>query len=178
MAEYLSDHFNPTAAQSLLADPRLIPPQAVDGGYLRYKRANCTPTLPFAGGVTSADTDEMRMFTMQSSDRIHWIAMSADINSDGEYRVEIYESGVDHDGKKLTTLLFGEVNTISDRSQFEMFTNGSLTDEQRGLPLWELLGLARDPHKDWDIVIACVPLVGTTTADKFLLEVLYTGFTL
>lgn len=171
MVNWLSDHYNETPAQNLPQIPHIVPPQAVDKGYLRYKRAE----VDLSASSISAG-DQIRMFTLKSGDRINEMILSTDASWVFVANLGLYLVGDEHDGALLSADLFAsaiDFNGIgSGLIQQEVLTESNLEDEARATPLWSMLGQStRNPREDWDVTFT---QTSGTTGARALLEVYYT----
>lgn len=147
MVDFLSDHF--VADLAFVEDGKSRPdyriPQAVNDAYLRYKRG-------FAS-ITFGATDTVRLLSIRSSDRLHWMAISAVSGLSIGIDLGIWSQGALHDGPVIDADLFMSAVTITSAARVEALTEaGNVTDEQRGTPLWEMLGLSTDSKISYDIV--------------------------
>ena len=80
----------------------------------------------------------------------------------GTYSLGLYLSGVDHDGAAASSAIFESAQSVtSGLVRAEAFKGASLTDLDRGKPIWELLGLTEDNGAVFDIC------VGTPTGWAF-----------
>jgi hypothetical protein len=166
MVDFLSDHF--VAPLAFVEDggarPAYRVPQAINGGYLRYKRGYVD-----LAGFFSADT--VRLLTLRSSDRLHWMGLSTGFLS-MSIDLGIWDVGSLHDGPVVDADLFMSNVNIQARSQIEALTEaGTVTDEQRGSQLWEMLGLSSDPKISYDIV---ADRTVSTGIGAMLLEAMFT----
>jgi len=122
----------------------------------------------------SSDGDTLRVATFKSSDRF-WKVNSyiGATGTSASIDVGFFKSGVDHDGPVVEVDTFADAYDISGATSGDILTVavggfGSvvITDQDRGKPLWEMVGLSADPVEEWDLVITLNnngtgPLVGS-----------------
>ena len=161
--DFLSDHYAEPLAFIETGSPRpgYKVPQEINGAYVHYRRA-------YANIAAVGGGDVVRMMQVRSSDRIHDVLLSASVGS-VLYDIGIWHVGGRHNGPAVGALLFADGISFGDRQ--EAFTQNSLVDEERGRPLWELLGLTSDPQLDYDLVLQRSFGTGQSTT---MLEMFYT----
>jgi hypothetical protein len=181
MATWFSDHYtvtgvNQTALPALRGDA--IPDTRRKHGRLHISRG-------YAEILDSAAADVVRMMTIRSDAHLHWICLFSDggFSASNSADVGIYLSGDDHDGALVDVDLFDAAvdvtAAISTWDAAEIFTDGVLTGEHRGLPMWELANagadtLTADPRVLYDITVT---LNGddSAAASKLVMEIGYTA---
>jgi len=167
MGDFLSDHFAAPLAsiEDGAARPAYRVPQAINGGYLRYKRGYVD-----LAGFFSLDT--VRLLTLRSSDRLHWMGISAEAGLSMSINLGVWDVGSLHDGPVVDTDLFMSSKSIFNAARLEALTEaGTVTDEQRGSQLWEMMGLSSDPKISYDIV---ADRTVSTGIGAILLEAMFT----
>ena len=168
---YLSDHYNKTAASALPQIPAIIVPQSVDKAYLRYKRGE----VDLSASSISAG-DQIRMFTLKSGDRINEMVISTDASWVFVANLGLYQAGFKHTGIVLDADLFASALDFdgggSGLIQQEVLTEATtILDEERGTPLWTMLGQSEEPFEYWDMTFT---QTSGTTGSRMILEVYYT----
>ena len=161
--DFLSDHYGPLNIQQAQPVAKFAVPQSINGAVVRYKRGYAS-----LAGFFSADT--VRFLTIRSSDRIHWMAFSSGPLS-MSINLGIWQQGENPDGSAVDSALFMSSISILNTAQIEALTAGSVTEEERGIPVWEMLGLSSDPQISYDIVAESA--VSTGIGDM-LLEAMFT----
>lgn len=72
--------------------------------------------------------------------------------SAGNVDIGVYLAGLNHDGAAVSDNVFESAQSVtSGLVRADAFKGASLTDLDRGKPLWELLGLSEDPVTLYDI---------------------------
>lgn len=180
MARAYSNHFHSTGISVLAGtttyDPQLKIPAGIGGARLKVKTARATVGT---AGMTSGD--ELRMMRMKSSDRILRISWASDGGST-TYAADVglYLAGSNGDGAVVDADLFASALALASGGALtEFFAESTvLTDEDRGLMLWQLADigaatLTADPKVEYDIVLTSTA-TGTTAVEEVLLLVEYT----
>ncbi len=181
MATWFSDHYTETGVDqsSLPVLPATsAPDSSVDGGRLYIMRA-------FVSITTGTTGDELRLWTMRSSDRIHFFNVFCDGGFDNASTLDFgfYATGDNHDGAVV-----GDVDVLSKGIDItsaidawdasELFNDNSLDGTDRGKKVWELINVgaastyAQEPNVALDVVALFTANV--TTIGKLVIEVGYT----
>ena len=184
MPRFYSDHYTSDGIDQLLPQSVFVKnAEAIDGGFIRYKRCRLDTTTSTKTPDAVPLGIQLRLLTLHSSIRPialylstpggFEVAMDADIG--------IHLPGVQNDGGGIDQDLF--VNNLSidtARNRLEMLIGigGNLADKDRGLTLWEMVNVAqpgkyaRDPLIDLQLAIK----IGTTAGagDDLIMELYYT----
>ncbi len=179
MADWYSDHYNSTVAQSAIQDPRPAIAAGLNHGEYHYKRATVTP----GAGVT--DDEKLFFFTLKSSDRLQhlWLSTAAGLTgttmtSDmGVYRGE---GGALYD---LDLFCAAGTSPCDDLTvaiaRVDLFILGALEVEDRGKQMWELVeegatqSWTEDPGEVFDIILTMNTETSVTAATELILEAQY-----
>lgn len=175
MATYYSDHFVEQDSTDTVGmsspDPGYKAAPGIGHGRKRYKRMQVNVPDQAAAG------DKMILGSFRSSDRIIEMHRQADDLSVGAATVDLgfYYSGTNHDGAELDKDVIENGQSVAAAiARGEVFTDASLTDLDRGTPIWAICGLSADPVKQVDLVLEVatgpVDLGGT-----YVCEVEYTS---
>lgn len=172
---HYSPHFTITAPNlvaSVVDDPAI---KVAPG--LRHATMRHTHALIELAAATLTDEDEIRFLTMKSSDRLLELRASlpaAWAATTLTAEVGIYLAGENHAGAVVDVDLFDATFEMDDtHARADVFINAALLDEQRGLPLWGLLGLSADPNVLYDIVWTISVLDTVTAQSNMLVEAIY-----
>lgn len=152
------------------------------GARLRYKKAKITV------GTVAGASDQLRMLTMKSGDRIHSVLQSSDAGATaGDADLGWYLTGNRdaHDGALPSTNSVDAfsttaiaTDTAADRT--ERFENGDYDTENLGIALWELINVSdaatytEDPFVEFDLTFT-VTVAFTVAVTTLQLEVFYTS---
>lgn len=138
-------------------NPSHLSPAAVDGGRVAYRR--CSFDL---SGESSAIGDEFHFFRVRSGDSMVRLYMSDPgfFSVDMKMDLGYYETGAgDVGGAVVDATVHGETIFMDvGNAQFDVFNQGgNIGDEDRGLPIWQLLNAAGasysvDPLQEWHLV--------------------------
>lgn len=188
MTTFFSEHYTSPASTATVGPPTVLPlarikaPTGIAGAQMKSIRAH----LDFTVAADLVTADEIRLFTMQSGDRINTIRITTDAVWDYTVALALslglYEPGVNHNGVVLDADLYVSSidNSAGALSRAEGLTEaGTVTNFNRGKQLWEHLALGAgtdtiDPKRSYDIVMT-VTLATTPVANGTLLvEVEYT----
>ncbi len=142
-------HLDSTTIANMVATPRVPVDGRVQGGGLRVAK----------GVVTSAADDTAnstyRFCRLPSNAVVHQLLLNAaDATTAGAVNIGLWdteENGdavVDADLFASALALTGGPFNNSDQT----FESGEYTIAESETPLWEVLGLTEDPHKDYDVV--------------------------
>ncbi len=135
-------------------------------------------------GTVAGIGDQVRMCTMNSSDRIYSILWSTDgAGSAGEGDLGFYKTGASHDGALPSTNSVDAFSTTAlvidtANTRVEAFELGDFDTENIGLQVWELINIsdastyAVDPGGTFDITFTMTEAVATTLT-LVQLEVFY-----
>lgn len=171
MANWFSDHYGTDgSADSSIADPTKIVNRGISGDSELVKRAEITV-------LDSASGDVLRLFTMNSGDRLYSLTYGSDggFNASSSNELGLYTHNVEHDGAVLDVDLFGaaiDLTSAVDASTEALYL-GVLGGEDRGKQLWEQLALGAgsdttDPQVQYDV---CLTLSGEDDATSSTLIV-------
>ena len=175
MATYYSnliqpDQTTPTTVPTI----RAITSAGQHRGRLRYSRAE----INFASGTDLADNEVIRWVTLKSSDRIIELHASSDADwrSTATFNIGLYLTGSNHDGAEADEDLFASAvdfqNAVARTDVFKEAT--TLTDMDRGKPIWTLLGASADTATSYDLVWqATANIDATADATNSVMEVYY-----
>jgi hypothetical protein len=183
MANYYSDHYTANGLQADSYDTQIRVSAGIGHGRLRYKRAQATPT-------NAGTSDQIRMMTFKSSDRLIELWISTDGNaSGGTIDLGMFLSGDNHDGASLGTnnvnsfMDAAAMTTIANRTEAFGETGASAIavateNNARGLTMWEIANFGdasytEDPMTSFDIVVT--PTVAFDAANILTLEAYYTS---
>ena len=183
MATYFSDHYvdatdatrisNPATDQSSL-DTAYRAPAGIAHARLRKKRAACS--------TLALTTDEVRVMTFKSNDRLFDLTVSGDGGSTaGAINLGLYLTGNRHDGAVVDVDLFASALTTSSAiARVDHFEeSATLSELNRGWQMWEIAAVGagtdtEDPQTQYDLVF--VPSTSFTVANTVLVfEALYTA---
>jgi hypothetical protein len=184
MSRAYSNHFHTTGVSTLTGtttyDRTHRPSAGIAGARARVKIGVATVGT---AGMTSGD--ELRMVRLRSSDRIWRISWSA-AGTSTTYAASlgVYDAGDNGDGavcSATSAALFDAAIALAGGAALtEAFAANSLTDEDRGKQLWELINIGTaatyttDPMIDMDIVVLSTA-TGTTAIEEVLVVVEYTA---
>ena len=115
--DFLSDHFGPLDIQQVRPLSKHVVPQAINGARLRYKRGSVELIGFFS-------LDDVRLMSIRSSDRIHWMAFSG-LAMSVRINLGIWEQGKNHDGPVVDADLFMSNADILNVDRIEALTNAS-----------------------------------------------------
>tara|TARA_R110000824_G_scaffold149633_4_gene319955 strand:- start:14550 stop:15089 length:540 start_codon:yes stop_codon:yes gene_type:complete len=143
-------------------------------GRLRYSRAE----INFALGTDLADDEVIRWLTLKSSDRIIELHASsdADWHTVATFNIGLYLTGSNHDGAVADEDRFGSaVDFVNAVSRTDVFKEAAtLTDMDRGKPIWELLGESADTATSYDLTWqASANITASAGAVNSVMEVYY-----
>jgi hypothetical protein len=115
-----------------------------------------------------ADNDIVRMVRVPSNARVSQVLFScADATTGGAIDIGVYDTN-DNGGAVVDRDLFASALALTGGpflNSDQTFESAEYTYAESGLPLWEVLGLSADPHKEYDIccVVETVFNGGPTT---------------
>ena len=189
MATLYSNHYNSSGTVgpgegALTEELGLDSTKKVSAGLshsrLRRSHAKCTV------GTVAGASDEIRMLTLKSSDRLHSLLWSTDGGStNGTADLGWYKSGAAHNGAlpstnsvdAFSTTAF-DIKTAAGRT--EAFELGDLDTEDIGKQVWELINVSDastytvDPGGTFDITWTVVEAVSVAVV-TVQLEAYYTS---
>lgn len=143
MAELKSTHIT-----NATATPVVFTNAAKSNGDLKEAIGVVTPAADQAGN------DILRMFRVPSNARISELLLcAADATTGGAIDIGVYETN-ENGGAVVDRDLFASALALTG-GPFEntdvTFESDEYTYAESEKPLWEVLGLSADPHKDYDI---------------------------
>jgi hypothetical protein len=151
MTTWFSDHYSDGIEETVLplltgiytptADIRFSP--------MRVKAVFLTVTAVQGG-------DQIRLMTLRSSDRLLALHYSNDggLSGPSDSTCGLHLAGENHDGAVVDVDLFDTVMPLeSALNRDKIYDEGTLTGQDRGLPIWEILGESEDTKVDYDVTI-------------------------
>ena len=174
MSTWYGTHFGVDAGTGVaLTHPPKVVSNGIKHGRIRYNRAMITGLC--------LSTEEMRFFSMKSSDRLLELMVSSDGGSTAAAaNFGVYLSGDAHDGAVVDADLFASAQALSTAiARTDIFNESAvLQHEDRGKMLWELCAVGAgsdtvDPQVSYDIC----GVVSTTFTDAVSIVVLEAYYT-
>ena len=177
MATWYSDLISGDGSSVItLPDLPKINSAGVNHGRIRYKKARIVGLF--------LDTEQLRLMTFKSGDRLIELLVSSDGNGTGsECDLGLYLEGNAHDGAVVDSNLFADALSITGAlarvDQIEG-AGGALNIDDRGKTLWEMLNAGgatsytEDPHLSYDLVML-MSASSVTNGPDMAIEAYYTS---
>jgi hypothetical protein len=150
--------------------------------HARVRRTHARVGLGTVAGVS----DQVRMLTLKSSDRLYSLLLSSDGGSTaGDADLGFYKTGDAHDGALPSTnsvdcFSSTAVATDTAANRVEHFVLGDFDEENMGLQVWELINISdgatytSDPGGTFDITFT-MTVASTVALNIVQLEAFYTA---
>ena len=172
---YYSPHYTADTPTALVGTSQDDPPFFIEPG-LRHGTVRHSHALIDISGTTLATTEQLRMLSMKSSDRlIEAYLTNTHTGTALTFDVGLYEIGANHDGADKDKNLIATITDGTVATRTALFAD-ILSDLDRGKTLWELLGESEDPQVLYDVVLTAVTVTGVTEGSSLLeVEFLHGG---
>ncbi len=148
---------NSTWITNAVATPKVATSSNVGAG--RLFEASSVATV----SATQASGDIIRLVRVPSNARISEVLLSTgDATTAGAIDIGVYQTA-DNGGAVVDADLFASALALTGgpfNNSDQTFESGQYTYAESALPLWEVLGLATDPGREYDIAAT-----GTTPGD-------------
>lgn len=136
----------------------------------RMKRKYATVAVPDASSIGST----FRMFQLSSSDTVEALILSCSAITSAEGNVGLYRTNEDG-GAVVDADLFASAQSVASALTATNITHesGVYPHTEKGLPLWEVVGLTADPFLKYDVVVtltAAATAAGTLSLSCFYVD--------
>lgn len=149
----MADSVSTAAIAGLDASPPVRPGPWVHGGGIKQYAGTCESTAAAAAGST------YRMFRVNSGMRPRSLAYSVDAISAGLVDIGLYDT-VANGGAQVHVSVLGQAfsTDTAKLNQGVLKPGADIANAEKRI--WELLGLASDPDKTYDVTITVKTLLG------------------
>ena len=187
MPDYYSEHFAPLSSQTQAPAGSALRGQRAAPGIAHARVYRSQARIDFrATSITLATTEVVRLFPLHSGDRVLDLRLSNQVAWAGTTLtcdVGLHTIGDSHDGTALDADLFAsgqDLLTTLGQADLLVTGGGSVTNSDRGLPLWQMAALgsptySSDPFATWDLTLTFQTVSSITVKGIILAECWYTS---